>query len=635
MPEASLRDLMADGGRALLILLAAALVLRGVVLADVLLHHPLATHPTSDPLLYHDWARAIAAGDLLGSNEPFHHPPLFPYLLGLVYLATGGAQVAMFVLQTALGLGTVALTYGLARRVASRRTALFGCALSILYLPPTFFESRLLPTTLATFLAAAALFALGTPRPGAWARLGAGALFGALAVTRPNQLLAAAVVLPAVAWWTRTDGRDALRRLALLGGGAALAVLPFTTRNLVRSGEPVLLCDTGGINLHFAHHDGAGVSFRTEDARFGDVATQPATARRIAERAEGRPLSFREVQSHFTARALGWIRDNPGREAALLGGRLRAFFSNFEYGIVFTPAAERHVVASTRLLFVPAGLLLALAILGLTFIERRGPHFPHLGGAGLFVGAQLATVLLFFEYSRFRVVAVPALVVLGAYGLSQLPILLAARRIRRASVGVVAAAVALAASFLPPADEADEQLAAAHTTLAAGYFAADAADTALAEIDRALALRPAFARAHLVRTRGLRTAGRTEEALARLEEAMSSFGVAPLLRAELALTLLRKEVRDLDRAEGEARRALAEDETLLPAYEALATALLLRGDAAGAVQTLEPLPRLPEASGRLWALYAEALRRAGRAADADAAMQRARTLDPEIRRPGE
>ncbi len=586
-------------------------------------------------LLYLEWARAIAGGDLLGPAEPFHHPPLYPYLLGVLELATGGAgPIAAYGVQTVLGLATTALAYVLARRVATRPIALGVVALSILHLPPTFFESRLLPTTLALFLAAAGLVALGTPRGGFGSRLWAGALLGLLAAARPNQLLAAALVLPAAAAIGAVGLRDAARRLLPLALGAALSILPFAARNLLHAGEPVLLCDTGGINLHFAHHDGAGVSFRTDDPRFGDVASQPAVARRIAEQAEGRALSSREVSSHFSRRALAWAVEHPAREAELLAGRFLAFLSNFEYGIVFTPAAERHLVRTTALLPVPAGLLLALATLGILLIERRRPETRPTVVAALFVGAQLATVLLFFEYSRFRVVALPAVVLLGAYGATRLTELLAAGRRVRAGIGVGGAAIVLAASFLPPPDEADEQRAAAHTSFAAGFFAEGDVDAARAEIDRALRLRPDFARAHLVRTRGLRGAGLAAEALDGLERAAAAYGTVPLLRAERALTLLRAEVRDLPRAIAEATAALEADPTLLPAVEALAGAHLLAGDAAAAAEALTPLPRLPDASARLWALFAEALRRSGRPSEAAAAMERARTLDPGIRPPG-
>src|SRR5690606_980972 len=251
--------------------------------------------------------------------------------------------------------------YVAARRVASRRGALATVLVAQFFLPPAFFETRLLPATLATFLGAAALVALGSPRRDGTSRLVAGALVGLLAAARPNQLLTAALLLPAAALFGGGGRAAVARRLLPLFSGCALALLPFAARNLFHAGEPVLLCDTGGINLHFAHHSGAGVSFRTDDPRFGDVATQPAAARRIAEQAEGRTLTFREVQDHFTARALRFALDHPGRELELLFGRFLAFLSNFEYGIVFTPPAERHLLWTTRLFVVPAGVLLALA----------------------------------------------------------------------------------------------------------------------------------------------------------------------------------------------------------------------------------------------------------------------------------
>ncbi len=608
----------------LLVLLGAALVLRAAYLADFFLHDPLATQLVSDAQLYHDWASALASGDAFGAGEPFHHPPLYPFFVAVLYALGGPHPAIVAVVQALIGIANVFLGYALARQVASRGAALATSAVALFYAPFVFFESRLLAESTALACTTAALFLATTRRPAA-----SGLWFGVAAALRPNQLLAIAFVLPF--WFAATPRERCARVLGAFLSCAALPIAPFFVANLVRSGEPVLLCDTGGINLWFAHQDDAGVSFRTTDPRFGDVASQPQASRAIAEAHEKRSLSWREVSNHFTGRAIDWALEHPGAELARTAGKGAAFLSNFEYEIVYAPGSETDATPTLRWFCVPASLLLGLGVAGLVFGSRRGSRDrTTIWLFAAFALSQLATVLVFFQYSRFRIAALLPLLAAGAGFVDAL-----ARRAREDRRRLVIAGVAgggvLAAGFAPTSRDANEQLANGHVALADAYRTRGESgdlERALAEFARAEEIAPRLLRIPLLRTETLRAAGRAGEARDALEKVLSTAPDHPLLLETLARLLLDEPaVRDVERASALARHATEVAPELASARVTLARARFVAEDWDGAGAAGEEALRLAPRDAAANAVLGAALARRADLTRAEKLLRQALALD--------
>ena len=108
--------------RPLALVLAATALLRLAHLLAVR-DAPFVGQLALDSQEYDRWARAIAAGDWLGS-APFFQAPLYPYLVALVYASSAAAPLAVYLLQIAVAvLGCWALVRAgeAARRPARRR----------------------------------------------------------------------------------------------------------------------------------------------------------------------------------------------------------------------------------------------------------------------------------------------------------------------------------------------------------------------------------------------------------------------------------------------------------------------------------------------------------------------------------
>ena len=280
---------------------------------------------------------------------------------------------------------------------------------------------------------------------------------------------------------------------------------------------------------------------------------------------------------------------------------------------------------------LPAGLLIALAAAFL--VARVHARSSPVWVAALFIAAQWITVLLFFQYSRFRLVSIPAMALLAAGSVDALATWRRVAPARRWASAAVATAV-LVTAFLPIDDEAREQRAVGKVALAEGYRLRGDHERALALLDDALDDAPRLVRAHTERFATLRGADRHDEALATLMALAEEGDGHPLIVATLARYLAEEEaVLDLDRAVTLGRAAVSAEPTLVDGRVALATALLRSGDPGGAWDAIEPATLLPTADGEPFLLAGVALLELDRAGDAERYLRQCRDRLPGDVRP--
>jgi 4-amino-4-deoxy-L-arabinose transferase-like glycosyltransferase len=171
--------------------------------------------------------------------------PGYPLLLGGAYAIFGSDLLVGKLLNVVLATFTVAITGLLGARLFGRGPGLAAAALLALLPGYVLYAPLLLSETafVALFTASLLLFAcLDARRPetSATGWLGFGVLLGAAILVRGAALLFLAV--PAlVAWRSTGSARIAARRTALAALGLAAVIAPWTLRNTVLLGAPVLL----------------------------------------------------------------------------------------------------------------------------------------------------------------------------------------------------------------------------------------------------------------------------------------------------------------------------------------------------------------------------------------------------------
>lgn len=441
----------------LAVILLVALALR-VAYLDEIRDAPDFASPNADAAFHDYWARGLVSGDWTPpageanpniESTPFLRPPGYPYFLAACYLVTGSSYTGARVIQFALGLANVVLAFLLARSLFSRRAgfiaaALMGVAWPLIYFEGEFQDNVLL-VTLGLLLALAA--ARWSARPTARIALAIGALTGLSALTRPNILACVPVILVWGYWVLRRRGetRRFARDAAAIVLGAALAIAPATIRNAVVTGDPVLISCNGAINLLIGNNPQSDpVSPRIPDLReiagirgwnwfsYGEI------VRGVARR-EGREMSYSEVDRFFNKKALEYIAANPARVIGHAAQRALLMLGPKEVSNNKVDQLER---SNSRVLSLLPGfpIALALALLGVAVAiaasrggggggamrdataakpaaraaaARRSENVAFLA---VFTATYLGSYVLFLAAGRFRVPAIPFLVVLGAYG---------------------------------------------------------------------------------------------------------------------------------------------------------------------------------------------------------------------------
>lgn len=363
--------------------------------------HPLFRYPVVDAAWHHAWASRVASGDIL-VFAPYFRAPLYPWLLGMAYAVFGSGPFTGPVLSLLLTCTGTAVFHRLALRMMPAPWALASSLAWASWGVSVFYSTQLLIEPLYTTLLLTSLFLLtgeGHDRAG-WLVL------GLAAVARPTALL----LLPA-AWFAA--GRPRLRRMLPVLGPVAVVWLCNAM-----TGDPMnLLSSQGGINFYigncpgsdgrtaFAPVEVAGTASPTGDGYVDNVELASRTA--FPAETDGSVVS-----SLWTARTLSGILADPAGWLALLGRKTVYLLSPAEIPGNYDPYYYRGISPVLRVLLTPppAGLpLLLLWLLLPGALSVRGRGGRAVSGAGSF-GVLLAVgTLLFFVTARFRLPAVPFL----------------------------------------------------------------------------------------------------------------------------------------------------------------------------------------------------------------------------------
>jgi tetratricopeptide (TPR) repeat protein len=395
-----------------------------------------------DPGFYYRWGQEIASGNWLG-KEPFVQSPLYAYLLGILMKIVGTGVGPILVVQSLIGTGTVLLTYLAGRRLFGHGHGVAAAVLIALYGPFIFEEGMVMKTFLSPFLTLALLLMLdkagGAEGPRA-ARLFAvaGIVYGLTTLDRDNFILLAPVLAGLALVLGGGANRRGLRAAGAFTLGTVLMIAPVTLRNWIVSHEFVLLTTGGGEVFFIGNNADANGLYvpppfvrpdpRYEHADFiaraGEITGHPMTPMQSSW------FWFREGAKFIAEEPLSWLR--------LLGRKLVHFWNfyelpdNLDYDILqrfspllsalngtFPPPGWRTLAvpaggswAPVRLhLYSTFGTVAPLGLFGILLTWRRWRRYLPLY---ILVFGYMGTVLLFFNFSRFRVPIVPILALFAA-----------------------------------------------------------------------------------------------------------------------------------------------------------------------------------------------------------------------------
>jgi 4-amino-4-deoxy-L-arabinose transferase-like glycosyltransferase len=440
----------------LLALLAAGVVIRAVYIAQ-LSASDLGEVVSLDARFYRELATQISNGGGLPAGALTFNP-LYPAFLTTVFLVFGGGLSVVRIIQSVVGIATLVLVYVAGRRLAGKdeqggaTVGLVSVAGLLLYAQLTFYEGNLVATTLVTFLTTAAFtlslaidqdcFGGGSKRPPGSARpflhsLLLGMVLGAGALGRPNLFYLLAAAMPV--WLFVRSGRRFRLALACIAG-TVIVLLPPAIYNASRGGRFTPVTAHGGINFYIGNRPGGQAVYAPPDGMRRDMRGLIEDARTAAEARVGRRLTDAEASGYWFREALRGIEADPGGWLHLIGRKLLVFCNGAEVPDVIDITLYREACPVLRFLFIPFAVISPAALLGLAVVIRQRRHRSVVL---LFVLASLASVLLFYVNTRYRLPVVPVLVITGALFARRLWARIAERRWQ-----AVAPALALFAALL-------------------------------------------------------------------------------------------------------------------------------------------------------------------------------------------
>jgi tetratricopeptide (TPR) repeat protein len=382
-------------------LLAAALAVRLVYLGSFR-GDPFFDHPIIDAAEYYGWARTIAGGEWLW-NRVHIHGPLYPFLLAIL-MKMGASFRAFYLLNHLLGVATLFLIYDVGRLWKGKTVGFLAAGAALLYPRFLFFEGLLLATTVAVFLNALLLrTAIGLERkkaPPPW-WIVAGVLVGLSSITRPTVLIAVPLLL---LWSFRSARRrEGALRCAYLLAGIVLIVGPVFVRN-AQVESPVLVQANAGLNFYVGNRAGGdGLATLRPGIEWNEVD-------RLADDAGYERAGERD--RFYYRKGIEEMAQDPAAAAGRIIKRALLFWGGWEVDTSHNLSYFRERIGVIRLLLLPAGVILPLALAGVIGAFRRGPlsNLPL-----LFVLSYFVVILPFLYASRYRMPVFPIFLLFAAH----------------------------------------------------------------------------------------------------------------------------------------------------------------------------------------------------------------------------
>ncbi|MCK4537890.1 MAG: tetratricopeptide repeat protein [Candidatus Krumholzibacteria bacterium] len=388
-----------------------------------------------DMMFYRELASGISSGaGISGGAISFN--PLYPVFLAGVYRLFGEAMIWTRILQSVTGILTIVLIYAMGRRFAlnmgdqridPRLTGLIAAFASALYPQFLLYEGSLLATTLVIFIFSASyLMALIVDRPLAegsvpviagrevplWiCCLLLGLFIGAGALGRPNIFLLLVPAIPLWLYFRSGRGRRGLITGAVCLAGMIAMLLPPVIYNAAQTGKFVPVSTHGGINFYIGNRSGATGIYSPPEGMRSDMRGLIEDARVVAERETGTRMTDAETSDYWMAQARQSISSDPVGWMRLLGRKLLLFWNGTEVSDIVELSIFKRECPILHSAIVPFSLISAFALPGLilVFLLKKGRWLT-----GIFAGAAIASILLFYTNARYRIPSVPVLIVLGA-----------------------------------------------------------------------------------------------------------------------------------------------------------------------------------------------------------------------------
>jgi len=384
-----------------------------------------------DMHFYDDWAQQILHGRFT-DHMAFYGLPLYAYLLAFLYKIFGYSPFVPGFLQACLDAGTAMLIYKIAVRVFrndgkpipnhANVIGLLAAAGWAFFVPAQAYAVILMPAAWLVFVFWFLVWQIvkAERAPTAFRCLAYGTLIGITATGIATILFLVPLALAALLLKPRSDAairspwvaNGAAFVLLFLGIGAGTA--PCWIHNYFAARDPVFLSAHGGINLWLGNNPEATGYPHFPGLHAGQAAMLKDSID-LAEAAAGRSLKRSEVSRYWSDKARAYVSTNFGGWLKLMWRKVGNLWNALEYddlGVISNLRQQQVLFPGLHF-----GIVAALAIPGFFFSVRAFPASRWIAAAILL---HMAAVLPVFVTERYRLAAVPGLLLFAAFGLHAL-----------------------------------------------------------------------------------------------------------------------------------------------------------------------------------------------------------------------
>ena len=345
---------------------------------------------------YHQFAQNIADGKGYSLNGiPTGYWPIgYPGLLGALYYLVGSSVFIGKLLNIALYLGAIFLTYRFSQTLfRSEYAARVTMCLLCFYPNHIAYTALLSSEILFVFLVALSAFLFQAARQRAGVLALSGLCWGMAALTKPQALIMPFLFLVCFS----KNLRSFIKSAILVYGMVLITISPWLIRNYNVFGA-LTLAHTGGICLldgNNPYNDTGNSNFSDKvNDLLGDLKTIPFE----------NMFDGKEVERDARARAIAidYIIQNPGRVLGMLPNKLFSLFRSDVEGFYFSMGMMSGLQGWTKVLYVCVRVfaelyyifLLLLCAIALPKV-LPGPIQPRHVGLAVIVGLTLVYLVLF------------------------------------------------------------------------------------------------------------------------------------------------------------------------------------------------------------------------------------------------
>ncbi|MFQ5561502.1 MAG: tetratricopeptide repeat protein, partial [Nitrospinota bacterium] len=206
--------------------------------------------------------------------------------------------------------------------------------------------------------------------------------------------------------------KSSLQKSAIFILSALFAIMPATVRNYVVGGEFVPITSGGGEIFYMSYYEGCDGTYIPPDFVYtANPLAEHEEFRQEAIRRTGRQMSRKESSDYWTEEGMNYIKEDPKRLLVLLYKKFVVFWNYYEI-----PDNQNFyfmkVLTNVMNFTLAFGTVAPLGILGVLVSLK---HWRRLMPVYTFFLVYMVSVLIVFNISRYRVPALPVLIVFSAF----------------------------------------------------------------------------------------------------------------------------------------------------------------------------------------------------------------------------